>query len=81
MRRIVSIAANAVLALSLACGETEGCGELGEYEYPRNEPEAQVTPEVARVRVTERGRPFVRSVCAVFDRYLDSGSARHSRAV
>ncbi len=34
-----------------------------------------------RVRVTEAGRPLLRSVCAVFDRYLDSGVGRHSRAV
>lgn len=34
-----------------------------------------------RVRVTESGRPFVRTVCAAFDRYLDAGRARHSRAV
>ena len=34
-----------------------------------------------RVRVTEAGRPMVRSVCAVFDRYLTNSRARHSRAV
>jgi oxygen-independent coproporphyrinogen-3 oxidase len=34
-----------------------------------------------RVRITERGRPFMRTVAAVFDRYLESGKARHSRAV
>ncbi len=34
-----------------------------------------------QVRVTDSGRPFVRSVCAVFDRYLSAGTARHSRAV
>jgi oxygen-independent coproporphyrinogen-3 oxidase len=34
-----------------------------------------------RVTVTERGRPFVRTVAAVFDRYLETGRARHSRAV
>lgn len=33
------------------------------------------------VRVTETGRPFVRTVCAIFDRYLSAGRARHSRAV
>ena len=35
----------------------------------------------ATVRITERGRPFMRSVCAVFDRYLGQGAARHSQAV
>ena len=34
-----------------------------------------------RVRLTEPGRPLVRSVCARFDSYLNSGNARHSRAV
>ena len=33
------------------------------------------------LRVTPRGRPFLRSVCAIFDTYLASGTARHSRAV
>jgi oxygen-independent coproporphyrinogen-3 oxidase len=31
--------------------------------------------------ITERGRPFMRAVCAVFDRYLAAGTGRHSRAV
>lgn len=34
-----------------------------------------------RVTVTERGRPFVRCVAAVFDSYLGTGQARHARAV
>jgi len=33
------------------------------------------------VRVTERGRPLVRSIAAVFDSYLDPAGARHSRAI
>lgn len=33
------------------------------------------------VRVMESGRPLVRTVCAIFDRYLSAGRARHSRAV
>ncbi len=35
----------------------------------------------ARVRVTEAGRPFVRSVCALFDSYLATGQGRYSQAV
>ena len=31
--------------------------------------------------VTECGRPFVRSICAVFDAYLQTSNARHSIAV
>ena len=34
-----------------------------------------------RITVTERGRPLVRAVCAVFDRYLDQSEKRHSRAI
>jgi oxygen-independent coproporphyrinogen III oxidase len=33
------------------------------------------------IRVTARGRPLVRVVCAAFDAYLDAGAGRHSRAV
>ncbi|MHA1538602.1 MAG: oxygen-independent coproporphyrinogen III oxidase [Alphaproteobacteria bacterium] len=33
------------------------------------------------IRVTERGRPLVRVVASVFDRYLEKGAGRHSRAV
>ena len=33
------------------------------------------------VAVTGRGRPFLRAVCAVFDRYLVPEAGRHSRAV
>ena len=35
----------------------------------------------ARVRMTTRGRPFVRTVCAAFDRYLEPGATRHAQAV
>jgi oxygen-independent coproporphyrinogen-3 oxidase len=45
------------------------------------EAESLVRRHGRRVEVTERGRPFVRSVCAVFDRYLDAGQARHAAAV
>ncbi len=34
-----------------------------------------------RVTVTEAGRPLVRRVCAVFDRYFVEGEGRHSPAV
>lgn len=34
-----------------------------------------------RLTVTDSGRPLVRSVAAVFDRYLDPAEQRHSRAV
>jgi oxygen-independent coproporphyrinogen-3 oxidase len=31
--------------------------------------------------VTDRGRPFVRAICAVFDRYLVASAERHSRGI
>jgi oxygen-independent coproporphyrinogen-3 oxidase len=34
-----------------------------------------------RVRVPERGRPFLRLACAAFDAYLNPGEERHARAV
>ena len=45
------------------------------------ESDALVQLHGRHLSVTERGRPFVRSVCAVFDRYLDGGGARHAAAV
>jgi oxygen-independent coproporphyrinogen-3 oxidase len=35
----------------------------------------------SRIRITEDGRPLMRLICAVFDRYLCAGQTRHSRAV
>ena len=35
----------------------------------------------SRIRITEKGRPLMRTVAAVFDRYLETGGARHSQAV
>lgn len=34
-----------------------------------------------RLRITSKGRPFVRLVAAKFDAYLRQGKARHSLAV
>ena len=34
-----------------------------------------------KITITEDGRPLVRAACAVFDRYLKAGEARHSKAV
>lgn len=33
------------------------------------------------IRITDEGRPFVRTICARFDAYLNKGKARHSVAV
>jgi oxygen-independent coproporphyrinogen-3 oxidase len=34
-----------------------------------------------RVRVTEAGRPFLRTACAAFDSYLEPAATRHAQAV
>jgi oxygen-independent coproporphyrinogen-3 oxidase len=40
-----------------------------------------VTFNGARFAMTEKGRPFVRSIAAAFDSYLAASNARHSLAV
>ena len=40
-----------------------------------------VRREGRRLVMTEEGKPLVRAVCAAFDRYLNAGEARHSKAV
>ena len=45
------------------------------------EAEGLVRRDGKRIVVTEKGRPFVRLVAAVFDAYLPNSSARHSIAV
>src|SRR5262249_16384726 len=37
-----------------------------------------VEPDGEAFRITERGRPFVRTIAACFDSYLGTGAARHS---
>ncbi len=40
-----------------------------------------VTVDGDRIDITKTGQPLMRTVCAVFDTYLATGAARHSRAV
>ena len=40
-----------------------------------------ITIESGRVTVSEQGRYLVRTICAVFDTYLQNGAGKHSRAV
>jgi oxygen-independent coproporphyrinogen III oxidase len=54
-------------------------GELTALEPMRDDGVVEIAAD--RIRITERGRPLMRNVCAVFDRYLDAGPGRHSRAV
>ena len=43
--------------------------------------EGLVSFDGERLAMTERGRPFVRAIAAVFDAYLETGKQRHSVAV
>ncbi|HXP77816.1 MAG TPA: oxygen-independent coproporphyrinogen III oxidase [Stellaceae bacterium] len=55
-----------------------------EREYARlaeMEADGVVTLEESIVSVTPTGKDFVRSVCAVFDRYLDRDSLRHAQGI
>ncbi|HXW27532.1 MAG TPA: oxygen-independent coproporphyrinogen III oxidase [Xanthobacteraceae bacterium] len=72
------------LAVDLAaCGAGNGPIDFGEgiAALTPLRDEGLVEINGARIRVTERGRPFVRLVAAAFDRYLANGTSRHSRAV
>lgn len=40
-----------------------------------------VSDEEGVLTISERGRPFVRALCAVFDTHLEAGAQRHSRVV
>ena len=40
-----------------------------------------IEPTAGGFRVTEKGRPFLRTICARFDRYLATSPARHSLGV
>lgn len=59
-------------------GESFG-DELGMLGLMAND--GLVTVDGAIVAVTEKGRPWLRAVAAVFDRYLQNGAGRHSIAV
>ncbi|USG60425.1 oxygen-independent coproporphyrinogen III oxidase [Sneathiella marina] len=54
----------------------EELSELSEFE---NEGLVDIT--FNRLKVTDTGRLFVRTICSVFDQYLNQGLARHSKAV
>ena len=60
-----------------------GPGEFGpeRIDLAEMERDRLVRLDGSTLRVTETGRPFLRNVCALFDRYLNTGQARHSRAV
>lgn len=68
-------------AVCRAHGRSSEClaDAIGHLE--RHEDDGLITIDGGRIAVTSAGRPFLRSVCAAFDRYLRTGEARHARAV
>ena len=60
----------------------DGCEIADELGLLRREfDDETVQIDGNRLTVTEQGRPWLRVVCAVFDRYLPHAAARHSVAV
>jgi oxygen-independent coproporphyrinogen-3 oxidase len=86
LRRAVISALMCRLEAPLA-GLCRDHGRDPDYFGPEREAlEEMVTDGIAAikdgwVRVTDAGRPFVRTVCTAFDSYLAKGTARHSMAV
>ena len=83
--------AHAIMTLlckfALSPRDLAGFGSAGEALFREAQAIALIDEdglvEVAdgQFRVTERGRPFVRSIAARFDTYFGQGAARHSLAV
>jgi len=70
------------LAAACARHDWPGSALSGEQEAMREfERDGLITRSGDIVHVTERGRPFVRALCAVFDTYLTGSPARHSHVV
>jgi len=71
----------------LMCDLKADIGEISRADYDDRLAEMAgdgiIHLEGDRIRVTEPGRPFLRSICAVFDRYLPPvhGDRRHAIAV
>jgi oxygen-independent coproporphyrinogen-3 oxidase len=69
-------------AVTGACGRDAGGELVDEIESLRGfEDEGLLLIDGRRLRITSKGRPFVRLVAAKFDAYLRQGKARHSLAV
>jgi len=62
-------------------GQPPGCLSEATVQLAPMISDGLVEVSGTKVRITERGRPFMRSVCTVLDHYLGRGAARHSQAV
>ncbi len=71
-----------VAAISRDVGDRAGgCFDDAIASLRRLEDEGFVVIDGRRIRITDKGRPFVRVVAAAFDAYLPDGRTRHSVAV
>ena len=67
------------VSAGFAPSKTDFSGELAALQDLADD--GFVRLDGAAVTVTEPGRPWLRVICAVFDRYLQQSQARHSAAV
>ena len=68
-------------AVAAACGTNAECFDADLPKLAALVADGLVVVDGRRVSVTDEGRPLVRAACAAFDRYLDAGAQRHSKAV
>lgn len=78
------------LMCDLTFSETDLIGRFGTSAWPlieegrlivESDRDGLTEPTPDGFRITDHGRPFVRSVCACFDAYLDQSTARHAIGV
>ena len=62
-------------------GPADGTLEVDRGTLAEMARDGLVVGDGSRLRVTEAGRPYVRTVAACFDRYLSSRAGRHTQAV
>jgi len=68
-------------ACTRAFGETAGYFTPEREALAALEAEGLIEIEGDRIRLTSEGRPLMRLVAAVFDRYLAASAGRHTAAV
>ena len=69
------------LCASLGVDPAQFDADLDHPTFATMEDDKLLVRQGRKISMTEEGRPLVRAACAVFDRYLRMGEARHSKAV
>lgn len=75
---------NMALDIEAVCRQFDADPALFDADLDRLEPmekDGLLVRQGRTVRITDAGHPLVRAACSVFDRYLDQGEARHSKAI